>query len=310
MKAYLVSEHARASGALGGFASAAARGEVLSPVTSALSIFREGALAARALGKNVLVRAGGRNRERVAREYDGTIWKSILEKRRWETAGSVHDYVVFQDQESLVAKVEGKIVRISTADYYEFRLAKLQEVMTLHAGDTDTIIEIGSGWGHNLFSLALANRWKSLKGFEISLNGVRATNQAAAHFGVKSVTAGQCDLTARGDQAFGEMNRATVFSYLCLEQLKHATAVVIENLLAANVRRVIHIEPVPEILSWWRLGDAANKLYIAAQDYQNNLLSTLRSFERAGRLRVIHVSRLSFAPRPISDPVLICWETA
>ncbi len=288
---------------------AAARGEGLDSVLASASVAREVVRAAKALAKKVLGRTGHRSRNRVAGEYDGTIWKDILEARRWEKTASLHDYVVFRDAQSRVAKVEGRIVRISTGDYYEFRLAKLQEVMTLHAGDVDTLIELGSGWGHNLFSLALLNRWKTLQGFDISSNGVTATNEAASHFGVSSVQARKFDLTARADPAFAEMRGATVFSYLCLEQLKYSTATIIENLLAAGIRRAVHIEPVPEMLSWWRLGDTANRLYIAAQDYQNNLLSTLRSFESAGRLRIIDVSRLRFAPRPVYDPTLICWET-
>lgn len=306
----MVSENTQAAWATEGVTLAAARGEALDSVTSSLSVLREAVAAARTVTGKLVGRRGRRRRESIAREYDGSIWKRVLDERRWEKVASLHDYVVPQDSRPRLAKIDGRIVRISTSDYYEFRLAKLQELIALRTIDGEGIIELGCGWGHNLFSLALSRRWKSLRGFDISSNGVAATNQAAAHFGITSVHARQLDLTARSDPAFGEMRGTTVFSYLCLEQLKYSTAAIIENLLAANIRRAIHIEPVPEVLRWWRLGDAANKLYIAGHDYQDNLLSTLRSFERSGRLRVLEVSRLSFAPRPVNDPTLICWESA
>jgi hypothetical protein len=161
----------------------------------------------------------------------------------------------------------------------------------------------------NLFSLSLTGKWNSLRGYDVSPNGVAATNAAAAHFGVTSVRARQLDLTWPLDPAFAEIRGATAFSYLCLEQLKYSTEIVITNLLAAGVRRVIHIEPVPELLSKWRFADLANRLYLAAHDYQDNLHATLRRLERQKRLRILSTSRVLFSPQPVNDPTLICWES-
>src|SRR5439155_16735036 len=122
--------------------------------------------------------------ETVGAEYDRGNWKALVAERRWEKAGSLFEYVVPPIDTTRLAKIDGRIVRIKTRDYYEFRLRKLQQLIESHANGEDEMVELGCGWGANLFSLALTDRWRSLRGFDVSSNGVRATNEAAAHFKV------------------------------------------------------------------------------------------------------------------------------
>ena len=56
------------------------------------------------------------------------------------------------------------------------------------------------------------------------------------------------------------------------------------------------------------LMDWATRFYVARNDSQNNLLTTLRRFEKAGALRIIGAERLHYAPTCRNDPTLICWE--
>jgi hypothetical protein len=251
-----------------------------------------------------------RGNEIVNDEYDQGNWKSVLEERRWARVSSLYDYVVPPSDTIRLAKINGQLGRITTCDYYRFRLKQLQQLVEAHSGGEDELVELGCGWGVNLFSLALTGRWRSLRGFDVSPNGVRATNEAAAHFGVGSVHAEELDLTARDHHSFRKIEGATAFTYLCLEQLKYSTRPVIDGLLESGVKKVIHFEPVPELFSRWRLGDLANRLYLTAHDYQNNLLTTLRMLEKEGRLRITTVSRLNFSPRAVNDPTLIAWEAA
>jgi hypothetical protein len=244
----------------------------------------------------------------VSDEYDQGNWKAVVDERRWERSESLFDYVVPANDSVRVVKIDGKIGRMTTRDYYRFRLQKLQVLVASHAGETDSLVELGCGWGVNLFSLALAGRWRSLHGFDVSPNGVRATNEAAAHFGVKSVRADVLDLTDSHHRGFGELAGSTAYTYLCLEQLKHSTRRVLENLLQADVKRVIHFEPAPELFGWWRPSDVVNRFYLAAHDYQNNLLTTLRALEKQRRLRITAVEQLNFSPRAVNDPALICWQ--
>jgi SAM-dependent methyltransferase len=252
-----------------------------------------------------------RDRAHVVREYGDGKWKKALENKDWLRAGSLEEYLTTQDVRDRVAKIEGRLVRIRTCDYYQFRTRMIQETIARFAGDATEIVEVGCGAGQNLLTLAQSGTWKRLVGLELSENGAAAGRAAAAHFGLGGVMEfGTLDLTRSDDPGFARVKGRTAFSYYCLEQLKYHTPVVIENLLRAGVRRVIHIEPTTELLSPWSVMDWINGAYVTRNDYQNNLIRTVRRFEKQGRLRILRTERLGYAPTPRNDPVLVCWEPA
>lgn len=258
--------------------------------------------------KAFMLRRVRRGKERVRAEYDAGEWKAILREKRWLKCTSVRDYVAFNDGKLRVAKIHNQLVRVRTDAYYAYRLQILQEVMKEWAGDAVELCELGCGWGLNLFSLSLANRWKRLAGFDISENALQAAREAAEHFGLDNMRFGSLDLTDPRDSGFEELRGKPVFTYHCLEQLKYSTAAIVDNLRRAGVWRVIHFEPTTELLRIWFPMDLANLLYIARQDYQDNLLRTLWAFERRGLIKVLEQKRLYYAPTHRHDNVLVCWE--
>jgi SAM-dependent methyltransferase len=250
-----------------------------------------------------------RTREEVNGEYDGRCWSSILADQPWLRAADLSAFVNPSGREIRIAKIDNRLVRLTDAEYYRYRGAMLRSVIEREAGDAIELAEIGCGYGHNLFTLALDDRWRRLAGFDVSAAGVEAGLQIAAHFGLSDrVKFERLDLTDDSALAFARLRGLTVFSYYCLEQLKYDTGRVLENLRRAGVRRVIHIEPLAEVLSLASLRDLVNYLYIRRQDYQDNLLRTLRGLEREGKVRVLSVRRLLYAPGPRHDAAVIVWD--
>jgi SAM-dependent methyltransferase len=251
-----------------------------------------------------------RNRAQVMREYEDGRWKQALQSKAWLQAASLEEFLTTSDVRDRVAKIEGRLVRIRTCDYYQFRTRMIQETIASFTGDVTEIVEVGCGSGQNLLALAQMGKWSRLVGLDLSENGVAAARDAAAHFGLRNVEFGVLDLIRSDDPGFAALEGRTVFSYYCLEQLKYHTAQVIENLLRAGVRRVIHIEPTTELLRPWSVMDWINGAYVTRNDYQNNIIRTVRRFEKQGRVRILRTERLGYAPTPRNDPILLCWEPA
>lgn len=275
-----------------------------------LSLVRSQHVAVRMIVKctgRLLLKRHRRTSAGVQREYELGSWRQALAEAEWLRCTSLLDYVVPNDTVQRVALVNGRLVTIPTSHYYLYRLRAIQDLVAGYADDQDRICELGCGTGLNLFSLALAGRGWTLQGYDISLNAIEAARQAAQHFGVRSASFGIIDLTDPSTYS-SDLRGTVVLTYYCLEQLKYSTATVIENLLGAGPRRVVHIEPTTELLQLWRPRDLATYLYIASQDYQDNLLRTLEDFEHRGRIRLIDTRRLGWAPTPKHDPTLICWE--
>jgi len=268
---------------------------------------RAGRLAATSLRQRAR-RRRRRDARVVARGYDEGSWKQVLDEARWKRCDTLRDFVVAPDDAPRTAMVEQRLVETSTRDYYAYRLAMLTSQLVRLAGDVDALCELGSGAGLNLLSLALSGRWKELRGFDVSPNGVAATRAAAQHFGLTSVEAELLDLTDGDAPSWEKLRDAVCFSYFCLEQLPHDTDRVLDRLLAARPRRVIHFENSVDALEPWRPQDLATLAHVVQNDYQRRLLGCLRERERRGALRILLVERPGFAPMPRNDPTLICWE--
>jgi hypothetical protein len=249
-----------------------------------------------------------RDRVRVEAEYERSHWRDKLEQRAWVACASPLEYLVPASEASRIVLVDGRVAEMSTRDYYRFRIAILRQTLLRYASDTRELYELGCGEGVNLLSLALSGGWDRLCGFDISSAAVRAARASAQHFGLDEIEVGQLDLLDAASPVWPMLRGKVVFSYYCLEQLGHDPVTPLENLIRAGVRRVVHIENVWDELDPRQPADLATLVYTYQRDYQQTLERTIRAFEARGRLRVLAVERLGYAPTPKNDPTLICWE--
>jgi SAM-dependent methyltransferase len=185
----------------------------------------------------------------------------------------------------------------------------LRAILTEFAGGAPELVEVGAGYGANLFALADAG-WPRLRGLDISPVGIETGRKIAERFGLKHITFERVDLTDAGDVAARNLQGRVVFSHYSFEQIPQHTETALMNLLNAGVARVIHIEPAIELLSWLSPRDWVCRAYIHSMDYQRSLVRTLRRMERAGLIRIVAARRLYYAPTIRHDPSVICWEPA
>lgn len=249
-----------------------------------------------------------RTRDRVAAEYHEGHWRRVLEQQPWLEAPDLSAFLAGTDRATRVAKVAGRVVRIPTDAYYRLRLHALSDAMSRHAGD-DELVELGCGFGYNLFSLALSRRWRQLRGFDVSEHGTEAGSAIAAHFGLADrVSFGLIDLTDTEHPNYAAVRDKTLFTYCCIEQLPGAVESVLATLLKHRPRRVIHIEPTTELLSPWRPLDLLNYAYVKSVDYQTSLFTTLERLESRGSIRILARERMPWAPTIHNDTFLVAWE--
>jgi SAM-dependent methyltransferase len=245
----------------------------------------------------------------VNREYDCGDWSRLLEQKPWTQSATLDQFLIDVGPGERVAKIANRLVRIPNAEYYRFRAETLRALLATYAGDEKRLAEIGCGYGVNLFSLHSVGLWDRLMGFDISPAGLQAGTEIAKYYGLGDrIEFRRLDLLDRHAAEWAHLRGATAFTYYCFEQLTHSTLPALENLSAAGVRRVIHIEATPELWSAWRPQDAVSRLYAWSRDYQSTLLTVLRRLEREKRVRLLDVQRLYYAPAVRHDPTLICWE--
>ena len=279
------------------------------PVGPATLAWLSLASIAKSVGRIVL-RNTRRTQTNVKSEYDQGTWLGQKQERRWERSKDLLDYLIGTTSEApRIARIQGRFVRIPTKDYYLYRVRALQDLIAETAGDTTELVELGSGTGTNLFTLALSPRWQRLDGFDISANGIEVARAVAARFGLSGrMRFDLLDLTNPTDRNYSLLAGRTLFTWFCLEQIPRSANVVIDALLRVRPRRVIHAEPGPDFLKLWYPPDLANRLYLHSVDYQRYLLQVLENHERGSRLKVLRRGRLGFAPTLHNEGVLAVWE--
>jgi hypothetical protein len=250
-----------------------------------------------------------RTHEVVDTEYNAGEWKRILGERAWLRANTLEQFLIEENDAPRLAKVDGQIVRISTRDYYRYRIGALSELISRHAGGARSLLELGAGFGYNLFSLSLDPQWSSLRGFDIAPNGIEAGRQIATRFDLSDrVSFDRIDLTDAGDPRFEQLAGTTIFTYFCIEQIPHAVEAVVENIIRAKPARVVNIEPAVDMLKLSDPRDLTSRVYIQSMDYQTRLFKLLDMLDSRGRIRILARERMAFAPTLHNDGLLYAWE--
>ena len=255
-----------------------------------------------------VVRRRRRTASLVAQEYDEGRWHRLISGQRWRQATSLEAYLVGVNRREMVAKVDGRVVAIRHDEFARLRMHRLQELLSAYSEDTDKLVELGCGSGRNLFSLALGDGSRDLRGFDISPNAVAAARAIAAHFELDHVTFGEIDLTRPDHPNWSEITSRVVLTYFSIEQIPHKVEQAVENILAARPRRVIHVEPTIELLRPWIPLDLLNVLHIRSKDFQQRLFTVLGRLAAERRIDIVAQHRHSFAPTISNDGFVIVWE--
>lgn len=249
-----------------------------------------------------------RTPEIVAAEYDLGAWRLVLDARRWERVERLDDLLVPEQNKLAMRLVEGRLVEVDDRTYYEYRARKLEHMIKSLATDTTRagrapLVELGSGWGMNLFTL-LARGWKGpLAGYEVSRHGVEASRAIAARFNAP-IAFEQADMLRNEVPIEG----ATVFTYYSLEQLKPHIFEVLERIRAWRPARVVHIEPTYELYRRLGLREALSRDYVRQRDYLDSIVGSVRRLESAGRAHILRAQRLGYAANPLNEATCVVWE--
>jgi hypothetical protein len=157
--------------------------------------------------------------------------------------------------------------------------------------EPELVVELGSGWGRNLFSVWLASGppGATYVGAEYTGAGRRAAARIAALEPALRFESIPFDYHSPDLSALPRVGRAVVITVHSVEQIPHVRPEVIESIrgLAGDVE-CLQFEPVG-----WQVGDAdragSSQEHAEAHDYNRNLLSLLREAEAREEIEIVAV---------------------
>jgi len=194
--------------------------------------------------------------------------------------------------------------------------------------DTRRIIELGSGWGANLFYLWLSGAPRSAMytALEYTEAGRDVTQLLGSTEANLALQIRPFDYHRPDLSEFRTSEKTIVFTSYSIEQITHLSDALFEELLAIpGLDRVIHVEPVSwQLMAQGALGPLIGGLsYVMpprlsleidlrqrsrASGYNRDLVPKLRALERAGRIVIERVEKNYIGPNPLNPATAIVWR--
>jgi hypothetical protein len=191
-------------------------------------------------------------------------------------------------------------------------------------GATQRIVELGSGWGANLFFLraGAARPETRFVAFEYTAAGREVTQLLAAMDPAMKLSVLPFDYFNPDFSALSAPLPTVVFSNHSIEQITVLGRAFFEHLLALpGLQRVVHIEPVGWQLRQSGIGAALSRLLpptiswrldfhrrARRHAYNTDLIPVLRALERENKLVVERVLPDQIGANPLNPGTVIVWR--
>jgi hypothetical protein len=216
----------------------------------------------------------------------------------------------------------GRRIDVPTDDYiYQGPLCELSvhtEISRHIEEDTVNIVELGSGFGKNLFQLWLNGGPPKAKylAFEFTVNGRKCTSYLASLEPGIQLETRAFDYYAPKIEGFDRNAKTFVFSSYSIEQIPTIGTAVFEELLAMpGLVKVVHVEPV----GWQRpRGSITDALELQLQDeverfarasrFNTDLLAVCEGLRAARRIEIEAIKYDFLAGRPDLPATVIIWK--
>ncbi len=252
-----------------------------------------------------------RDLAKVDAEYDKDKYASCLafyhEHKNGEVTPDDIKRFEFKDTGPVCVSIEEELALLSRDEAKERYGSLLRETMSSAIAGADTVVELGCGYGFNLWMLSQHFARKNYIGGEYSNNAVElASHLYGTDKQVSRITVEKFDFYNSKYEILSRVpgGKTVVFTSHAIEQLPSAMEVVAGIESCRRPLTVFHFEPVFELHSDSLLGLLRRK-YAVANDYNRDLYTLLRNNDR---VRVVQVVPDVFGGNPLNATSIIEWE--
>lgn len=253
-----------------------------------------------------------RSIDKVDQEYDKDKYAKCLEYYS-ESGGivtpeAVKQFEFGQDSSATICTSHGNDLVLTSLGEARARFYQLLvETMRHEIDKSAVVIELGCGYGYNLWMLKQRLQEGCFLGGEYSTNAVRLASGLFREDPAINVL--QFDFY---DQVYEILESArqpiTIFTAHAIEQLPESTS-FFETLLRYRnkIKAVFHFEPAYELHDTTLLG-LMRRRYAEINDYNRDLFSQLR--ERSEFTRIVRIEPDVFGLNPLNPTSVVHWEFA
>ena len=177
-----------------------------------------------------------------------------------------------------------------------------------HISSVSQIIELGAGYGWPLLKLAKLTQYSHCQfiGAEYTDSGIECIDILAQREQI-NLQVGYCDLNQLSLNQFKIIDNPLIFTSVAMICLKGFSKTTLDELIRIRPRIVIHFEPIYEYCNDNSLHSLMCKRYIQLNDYNQNMLTTLKEYEKQGYIKIVQESRNIFGTNPLMPFSVVKW---
>ena len=243
----------------------------------------------------------------VAGAYRKKSWNSGWNEnlQEWRQTGDLDSLIPKYHNKHTVAKLNGDIIHTITPWFdYKWHSYIVDTILSKHLDVFPAqVVEIGCGTGYHLFRQQQQFPQHNYLGLDFAkssqqiIQGVNQPGVSGAYFDY---------LKPSLDTSLKD---AVVYSVASLEQIGESYHEFLRYIIEQRPRMCIHLEPIAEVFNpQSNLLDYLHVKYIQKRKYLHGYLTTLRSLEALGLIRIHNVRRLHYGSRFLEGHTLIQWS--
>ena len=252
-----------------------------------------------------------RNNKLVFKEYDHK-WGTLLreyENRKFANLRMALNFLFRKHFPSNILFHIGENIYFAenNAFFWDYFYSRIKEFLKEYLTLDDTLVELGCGWGRNLFYLLQSAMCKNVIGGEYTDTGLALGRFINKQFNLP-IEFFRFDYYKPDLEFLEKLKGTVVFTHNSIEQVSYIPEKTILSLIKSRPKAVIHFEPIYEYRNKETFLHYLWKKYTELNDYNRNLLTVLKTFERQGQLK-INVEKIhSLGLNAINPGSFIAWE--
>lgn len=249
-----------------------------------------------------------RNPEKIREEYNDGLYKKYVDVEIWSkdkdeiSILGLTDPDRFEQNRMSFYRHNEVILKDHYRKIWEIWEKEFVETFSRFISEKDEIVELGCGYGRNLFALRRNNFKNKMTGYDISENAINVGKKLNEKFH-SNIEFDILDMTKEFSKQ--KIENKTVFTYTSLEQTKYHLEKILANLINAKPKQVIHVETIPQLLPNNIFGITVG-LNRYRKDYQTKLLDILKKYDN--KISIIDLEKVKTCPSVFNPVMLVRYE--
>ena len=251
-----------------------------------------------------------KNKKSVINEFENDKWKRALNYFKHKKKINIFDIdKFFLKKKNYYIFNQKKFQNHSARSAKKIQFQIIKNELDKYLDQSNYIIEIGAGYGSNIFRLEKLTKFKSKKIFSLdnSRNANKLGKKLAEKKKIKNISFGWSDLY-KGISKINIKPNSIIFTSYCLHYGKTLPKKFMEFLVSLKPKCVIHFEPFYEFFDNKNMHMRLCKKYAINNDYSKNLYSILHSYKISKQIEIIYVKKNVMGINPFLPFSIVTWK--